>query len=89
MMSDDSTPGQLVRAARKRRGWSQAKLASVARVSQGTVSRYERDEPHQLSSASVLMVAIALGIDARALDPAFTPYYEELPEGVSLPGEPG
>jgi transcriptional regulator with XRE-family HTH domain len=37
------TPGQLVRQQRLRRGWTQGQLAVAARLTQGSVSRYESD----------------------------------------------
>jgi transcriptional regulator with XRE-family HTH domain len=73
-------PGQLVRDARRGRGWSQAELAKRAGISQAAVSKYERGDPEGPSRPNVLVLALVLGLDPTALDPSLEGIIAEAPE---------
>jgi transcriptional regulator with XRE-family HTH domain len=59
--------GAAIRAARLRRGWSQADLAGAIRVSRGTVSRIERGRLDELSFGTLRRVARALDVSLELL----------------------
>lgn len=60
-----------VRLARKERGWTQAQLASYARVSRDLVNRLERGSD-RVEVAKVLDVLAALGL-ATVIEPRRSP----------------
>ncbi len=63
------SPGQLLRAARRRHGVTQAQLAARARTSQAAISRIERG----LVSPSVAMLASLLDLLGEELELAAAP----------------
>lgn len=81
--------GEWLRAARERRGWSQAQVAEYAETSVPTISRVETGERNP-SRKLVTKIAVALGADPReALEAlmADTPGLEPLPELDRIPEE--
>jgi len=64
------TPGQLIRAARDRLGWSQRQLAERLGLRQTTVSALERDVPGTLRLQQLLSLAAQLGIEPDRIDPS-------------------
>ncbi len=57
---DDRTSGLIIRALRRRRGWSQAELAGRTGVSQSTVSRAERGWLEDLTLRTIRALFAAL-----------------------------
>jgi transcriptional regulator with XRE-family HTH domain len=53
--------GLAIRALRRRRGWTQVRLAEEARLSQAAISRCERGEADSLTHRTLLDIADALG----------------------------
>jgi len=53
--------GLLVRALRRRRSWTQVRLAAEARVSRSTVQLVERGGADDLTGATLRRIAVALG----------------------------
>src|SRR4051812_33282003 len=64
-----STLGQAIRAERQRRGWSVARLATVAGVSRTTAYLVERGETGSLEVAIRLATALSLRLDLILTDP--------------------
>ncbi len=62
---DDRTSGLVIRALRRRRGWSQRELATRSRVSQSTISRAERGWLENLTLRVIRAMFAAL--EARVL----------------------
>jgi transcriptional regulator with XRE-family HTH domain len=53
--------GLIVRALRRRRGWTQRRLAELAQVSRSAIARIERGGSDDFTGALVRRVAVALG----------------------------
>jgi len=60
--------GRGVRSLRQQLGWSQEYLATRAVVSQGTVSRVESGNVHDMPFKSVMLICRTLAAGARGLD---------------------
>ncbi len=60
---DDIRTGRILRALRRRRGWTQAELATRCRVSQQSISLIERGHGSRLAAATLRRIFAAL--DAR------------------------
>lgn len=60
---DDIRTGRILRALRRRRGWTQAELATRCRVSQQAISLIERGHGSRLAAATLRRISAAL--DAR------------------------
>jgi transcriptional regulator with XRE-family HTH domain len=70
-ITNDMSPGELLREARRRHGLTQAQLAARARTSQAAISRIERDlvSPSVATLASLLdLVNEELVLEAREVD---------------------
>ena len=65
-MDDNPTTGQLIKAARKKAGMTQAELASKLGVPYQSVSQWERDTRNP-KYGTIKRIAAALGIDAVLL----------------------
>jgi len=59
---DDQRVGSVIRAVRLRRGWRQADLARRAKVSQPTVSRFERGHPGSFTLDALRRISAALDV---------------------------
>lgn len=59
-------PGEIVKSARKARGWTQEELAVRADVSYGTVRRVERGEGTTLDVMTKIANALDLSAHERA-----------------------
>jgi transcriptional regulator with XRE-family HTH domain len=70
------TPGEIVRRRRKELNLSQATVADMLGVAQPTISGFERDQPSQLSSGNLLLLALRLGLNPLTLDPSLAGVYE-------------
>jgi transcriptional regulator with XRE-family HTH domain len=60
---DDARVGSVLRAVRIKRGWRQADVASRARVSDATVSRFERGHLESLSALRRVATALDVRMD--------------------------
>lgn len=69
LLEPGSSPGMLVRAARRRRGWSQAILADRAGLSIPYLSLIENDKRPLASLRTVRRLARALGVSPSQLVP--------------------
>ncbi len=70
MGSDVAVLGEVIRIGRKKRGWSQAALATSAGVSRPTVARIESGQ--DVSATSLSKIAAALDLHLRLLDASRT-----------------
>jgi phage repressor protein C with HTH and peptisase S24 domain len=70
-------PGEIIREAREKRGWSQKDLGDRVRVSQVTIVKIESGATAQ--SKFLPKIAQLLGLDLADLDPTL--------KGVALPGQ--
>lgn len=58
-----SNTGALIRAARRRNGWSQKLLANKLRVSESTISHWETGTPPTVDHMNDLVTALGLSAD--------------------------
>ena len=79
-------PGDRIRSARERRGWTQGGLADASGISKGFLSDVENDK-RNLSSESALKIADALGISLDYLLRGESGERERLRRPVSIPPE--
>lgn len=59
--------GELIRQARRDRGWTLAKCAAVTGLSESAISKMERHGRGLRGTANFLLLACALGVDVGAL----------------------
>lgn len=62
-----------LKAEREKKGLTQEQLEDASGVSQGTISRLERDADADASFSTVVRLAETLGVDPRALKFGPTP----------------
>lgn len=58
--------GDVIREARRKRGWSQEELGRAAGLSRPTIARVESD--HDVSTATIGRIAQALGLTLELTD---------------------
>jgi len=83
--TDWAERGQLARAARKKRNWTQAKLADAVDVSTRTVTTLENGRP--ISRANWIAIATSLGLTAKETKPTADEAFEAL-RRLDRQGEP-
>jgi transcriptional regulator with XRE-family HTH domain len=57
--------GHEVRAARRRRGWTQTQLAKESRLTQGTISKLERDKGGSTRALAAVCSALRLHLSPK------------------------
>lgn len=70
MSAESARPlfGEVIREARKKRGWSQEELGQAAGLSRPTIARVEAD--NDVSTATIGKIARALGFTLELTDPS-------------------